>query len=359
MITGSRAYGIHNPDSDYDKMGVMIPGKEYFYGLNRFDQFQNYPGEDKTIYSLKKAIKLIADNNPNMLDLLYAPKKCVLMSHDLWTDIQNNKSLFLSKRCRYTFSGYAIAQLERIKTHRKFLLNPPTKPPKRTEVGLPEIPLFPNSQIKAVCSAAMEFIIKEEKNNFIDELDGIYGDYIVPLLTRYLIPEERGLAMEWLQMGIKAQAKSFSNIGTQYLKDEYIEMAQKEVLYYNATKEWQRFLQWQKGRNKARAELEKKFGFDCKNAVHLVRLMRMGKEALQTGTINVDRTNIDAEELKEIRNGSKTYEEIEEYARTEDEILSKMYKTSTLQKSPNIKKINTLCVEIVERAFTEFNFIFN
>lgn len=357
MITGSRAYGTHRPDSDYDKSGVMIPGKEYFYGLNRFDQYQGYEGEDKTIYNIKKAIKLIADNNPNMLDLLYAPERCILRNHELWQTVMDNKDLFLSKRCRYTFSGYAMAQLERIKTHRNFLLNPPKKPPERCEIGLPETPLFPTSQLKAVCMAALEFIIEEEKDDFLAELDAIYGDYVIPLLSRYIIPEERSLAMEWLQMGIKAQAKAFESVGTQYIKDEYVDMAGKEVKYYNALKNWKRFLQWKKGRNQTRSELEKKFGFDSKHALHLVRLVRMGKEALLTGTVNVDRTNIDAEELIAIRDGSKTYEEIEEYARKEDEALTDIYKKSKLQKTPSMERISKLCTELIEKAFTQFNFI--
>jgi len=347
-VVGSRAYGISSENSDFDKAGVMIPGIEYFFGLNKFDQFQGFPGEDKTIYDIRKALRLISDNNPNVMDLLWTPERCWTVITSYWENIIEHRDLFISKRCRYTFSGYSFSQLERIKTHRRFILNPAKEPPSRKEFGLPETPLFPTSQLKAVCQAAMEFIIEEERQNFIDELDGIYGDYVVPLLSRFLIPEERGVAMEWLQMGIKAQAKAFQAIGTQYLKDEYIDMAHKELEYYTATKEWERYLNWKKSRNKERAPLEEKYGFDCKHASHLYRLLNMGEEILRTGKVNVDRTNIDAEELKAIRKGSKTYEEIEEYAKRKDEELGVLYKESSLPRSVDMEKINQLCVETVD-----------
>jgi hypothetical protein len=94
--------------------------------------------------------------------------------------------------------------------------------------------------------------------------------------------------------------------------------------------------------------LEEKFGYDVKHAAHLVRLLRMGKEILLTGKVNVDRTNIDAEELKAIRNGSMKYDEVEEYAKKSDEELNSIYDKSTLQKSPQIEKIDQLCLEVCE-----------
>jgi hypothetical protein len=180
-----------------------------------------------------------------------------------WEPFIEQRDLFVSKRCRYTYSGYAIAQLKRIKTHRKFLLDPPKKAPVREEYGLRNPPVFPTSQLKAVVSAALEFIIEEEKQDFLDELDRLYGDYLIPLYTRFLVPEHRRTAMEWLQAGIKAQANTFISLGDNYLKDEYVEEAKKEVTFYEAQRDWDRYCSWKKSRNKARAELEEKHGFDC------------------------------------------------------------------------------------------------
>lgn len=288
-----------------------------------------------------------------MMDLLWSPQPCIVKMTPYWERIMEHRDWFLSKKTRYTYSGYAISQLRRIKTHKKFLLDPPVSEPRREDFCLPETSIFPTSQIKAVVYAAMEFIAAEEKPNFIAQLDSIYGDYVIPLLSQSLLKEERTTALEWLQLGIKSQAKAFASLGTKYLRDEYVEQAQNEVKYYNACREWSMYLAWKKHRNKARAEIEEKYGFDTKHASHLVRLLRMGMEILLKGEVFVDRTNIDAEELKEIRKGAWTFEQIETFATESDERLNQLYRESKLQKRPKEEKIHELCIEVVDQYFQQ------
>jgi len=353
-VIGSRAYGLSRPDSDEDQAGVMIPGKEYFFGFDRFDQFNGFPGVDKTIYDIRKILKLIADNNPNCMDLLFVPDRCIKKITPYWHIFMENRDLFVSKKCRWTFSGYSRAQLERIDTHRKFLLNPPQSEPKREDFGLPATSIFPTAQLKAVVYAALgDFIIEEEKENFLDSLDDVYSNYIMPLFGRYVKDDRRALALEYLQVGIKSQANTLKALGPSYIKDEYIEEATKELQYYHAQQEWDRYAQWKKTRNKARAEIEAKFKFDAKHAMHLVRLIRMCQEILETGKVNVDRTGIDADELKAIRDGAWSYEQIKEYSDNMDRKAEELYKTSTIQKSPDINKIKKLCVDVCEKYLSD------
>jgi len=349
-IVGSQAYGTHTPESDEDRAGIMIPGKEYFLGLKHFEQFV-FQNCDKTIFDIRKALNLIADNNPNSLDLLFTPERCIVKNTSFWEKVILEKSLFLSKKIRYTFAGHAIAQLKRIKMHRKFLLCPCEIKPKRQDYGLSEISVFPTSQIKAIFLAAIDFIKEEQRSDFVNELDKIYANYIIPLLASFLIPEQQKLAMEWLQLGIKSQCNSFTSLGTTYIKDEYIDQAQRELKYFDAFQEWKQYEEWKKTRNKKRADLEKKFGYDTKHSMHLVRLLKMAKEGLSKGQIFVDRTHIDAEELKEIRNGSWSYEQVEEYAIQQDKELNKLYLISNLPKVPDREKISVLCMKLVDSFY--------
>lgn len=346
-VVGSQAYGTNTPESDVDRVGIFIPGLEYFTGFKRVNEFSDFGGEDRKFYSIHKATSLLLENNPNMLDLLWAPERCIQWITPWWTRITLYRDKFLSKKCRYTFSGYAIAQLHRIKTHRKFLLDPPKSFPVRKDFGLSEQSLFPTSQLKAVCYAALNSIPEDRKNEFLNELDQIYGDWVIPLFARFLDPDQRKLSMEWLQMGIAAQSHAFQTLGTQYLKDEYYDMACKEVTYLNKKVEWDQYQQWLKSRNKKRAELEEKFGFDAKHAMHLIRILRMGTEILVTGNVLVDRTAIDADELKAIRNGAWKYEQVEQYANDKDKELGQLYLTTNLPHSPDKNFVENLVYQVI------------
>jgi predicted nucleotidyltransferase len=63
-----------------------------------------------------------------------------------------------------------------------------------------------------------------------------------------------------------------------------------------------------------RRALVREFGYDPKNAAHLIRLLRMGIEYLGTGLLYVDRTGIDAEELKAIKRGEWTLDRVKSTA---------------------------------------------
>ncbi len=58
-----------------------------------------------------------------------------------------------------------------------------------------------------------------------------------------------------------------------------------------------------------RKAMVRKYQYDVKNAAHLIRLLRMGAEFLETGTLNVFRTT-DADELKLIKRGGWTLAQV-------------------------------------------------
>ncbi len=58
-----------------------------------------------------------------------------------------------------------------------------------------------------------------------------------------------------------------------------------------------------------RKELVERYGYDCKNAAHSVRLLRMGIEFLETGELNVYRT-ADADEIRAIKRGLWTLNQV-------------------------------------------------
>lgn len=350
---GSRLYGTHNADSDYDKAGVMVPTLRNLIlsDMGGYEQFK-YPEEDHTVFDIRKVFKLLLDNSPNMFDLIFAPESAVIKSSAIWDEVIANRELFLSRKCRYSFSGYAIAQLRRIRTHRKFLLDPPTKKPERSDFGLSDYPVFPSTQIKGVLSSVLGIIDEDRKPDFLFQLDKVYKDYVSPLLSEFVVEEERALAYEWLIAGIKAQANTILHIPT-FVKDEYLEIARNEIAFYQANKDWVQFSEWKKSRNKSRSTLEEKFGYDTKHACHLVRLLRSGYELLVNGTLSVDRRGIDACELVSIRNGGWSFSQVEEYCDYMEGKLDEAYKSSILPYKPNHSSAMDLCNNLVEKYLSK------
>lgn len=350
-IIGSTAYGTNTPESDIDESGVMIPDISYFYGLNRFDQYQDYDN-DKTIYDFRKIIRLISENNPNCLDLLYCPDRCIKFITPYWQKVMDNKDLFLSKKCFYTYSGYAYAQLHRIKNHRVYLLNPPKGKPERFDFGLKEFSIFQTSQLKSLIDieSLFEYIDPSKKEEFLNQLDSTYADQIIPIFNKYLNPDKKMFSLQFIQNTLNTQLKTFRSLGNNgYVKEEYQDEVEKELKYQGALHNWKQYENWKKNRNDKRFQLESKYGFDTKHSMHLIRLMKMCKEILSKNTVYVDRTNIDANELKNIRNGSLKYDDLIEYANKLEEECKVLYETSTLQKIPQFDKINELCVEIIKQ----------
>lgn len=114
VVSGSRAYGTNIPGSDWDFRGVFANTKEEVIGLLTRDA-QVYDGEDATLHGLTKFAKLAMDNNPNVLELLFI-QEGALHVHPLFKKwFLDNRLNFLSQKCYYTYSGYAISQVKRNK----------------------------------------------------------------------------------------------------------------------------------------------------------------------------------------------------------------------------------------------------
>ncbi|NIT99428.1 MAG: nucleotidyltransferase, partial [Nitrosopumilaceae archaeon] len=86
--------------------------------------------------SLPKFMKLAGDCNPNIIEILFTDRNKEIFSTPIFEKLYANRALFLSTKARHTFAGYAFAQLKRIKSHREWLLNPPSHKPTREEFGL-------------------------------------------------------------------------------------------------------------------------------------------------------------------------------------------------------------------------------
>jgi len=134
-MTGSVSYGVSNDSSDMDIVGFCMPPKETIFphlrgeipGFGtpgeRFEQFQahhivvpDWKKEiDLTVYGIVKFFQLCMENNPNMVDALYLPRRCVLHSTAIYEMLRDNRQQFLHKGAWHKFRGYSFSQIAKIK----------------------------------------------------------------------------------------------------------------------------------------------------------------------------------------------------------------------------------------------------
>ena len=94
-----------------------------------------------------------------------------------------------------------------------------------------------------------------------------------------------------------------------------------------------------------RKRLVETFGYDTKNAAHLIRLLRMGIEFLTDGVLYVERH--DAQQLLEIKRGEWTLEQVQAEAKHLFASAEQAYIASTLPTGPDMGAINRLCIAVV------------
>lgn len=336
---GSHAYGTNVASSDEDFKGVCIPPKQYFFGtMHRFEQAELHE-PDAVIYDIRKFFSLAADCNPNIVEVLHTDPSDHFIVSPIGETILAHKDDFLSKKIKMTFSGYAIAQLKRIKLHYRWTRHSVSAPPTRKELGLPEQTLIPQDQLMAASAEIQK------------EMDRFQFDFMGELSEPAKIEIRAIMAQMLAELKITAEQHWMSAARKVGLSDNFIEIMQKERAYTSAKREWDQYQTWKTNRNPTRAALEEKYGYDTKHAYHLVRLIRMCREVLLTGKVIVKRP--DREELLTIRNGAWTYDQLIEFAEQQDQELTELYNTTTvLPKMPDREKLDKLCIELVEKSLS-------
>jgi len=298
---GSVAYGLNTPSSDEDFKGVCVkPAACYFGFTQQFEQFEHMgsksDGIDKVVYSLDKFTRLAADCNPSIIEVLWVADEDVLFIDEFGERLRSIKNDFLSKKARFTFSGYMMSQVNRIKTHRKWLIDPPKAPPSRKEFGLSETSAISKSELGA--------------------FDAVQG---------------KGFDVE--------------------VSKDVLTVFTREKQFHAAKTSFDQYQNWLKTRNPARAELEAKFGYDTKHGLHVVRLGRMCIEILEGKGVIVKRP--DREELLSIRSGQWSYDQLLEEATKLDNKAEELYATSPLRKEPDRAKLDAVVIDITQRYLSK------
>jgi len=133
-VMGSVSYGVSSDESDVDIYGICLPPKEMVFPhlageipgfgsqVKRFEQWQEHhvmaldKEWDFQVFGIVKFFQLAMENNPNVIDSLFTPRRCVLSSTAVGEYIREHRRDFLHKGAWHKFKGYAYSQLNKIRT---------------------------------------------------------------------------------------------------------------------------------------------------------------------------------------------------------------------------------------------------
>lgn len=123
--SGSHLYGLNTPTSDLDYVGVYVEDsfEDFIDPFNTKDEMDmsikskkengknDTDAVDEKYFHIKKFIKLCADNNPNILEMLFAPEDCIeYVDPDFKSLILDHPEMFVNAKLIDRFIGYAKSQ---------------------------------------------------------------------------------------------------------------------------------------------------------------------------------------------------------------------------------------------------------
>lgn len=291
-LGGSYAYGTDVEGSDIDLRGVILPTKEELIGLQHFEQKIDNE-TDSILYEFNKFISLIKDCNPNTIELLGCRE--YLIFNEVGRQLLDNVNMFLSKKCLYTFGGYANAQLRKIENalcHDEYSQEDRVRHIKQTmDVAMNKLEekneLFFNHSISTT--------IKDDKLYMSAHFDNIEIDKVRATLNDLLTIE-----------------KTFNKLG-------------------------------QRNNKKSEEKLDK-------HLMHLIRLYLTCFDILENHQVNTYREK-DREFLLEIRKGkfiknNQLTDECRQFLKELEERLQKDKEETTISDKPNFKAINDFVIEV-------------
>lgn len=119
---GSSLHGTSLPTSDEDFIGVYLSTPDELLGLSSSEIIEedvvskkengrnDKDAVDCKYYELRKFCNLALNANPTILELLFADEKNIVHIDEYGRKLIANRDLFISKKVRHSFIGYAFSQ---------------------------------------------------------------------------------------------------------------------------------------------------------------------------------------------------------------------------------------------------------
>lgn len=335
-LSGSRAYGTEMPHSDIDLRGVFILPKHDFFGLSYKEQI-NDTKNDEVYYEIGRFMELLSKSNPNILEMLAAPKDCIRFKHPLFEQLK--PEYFLSKQCKNTFAGYAIAQVKKARGLNKKIINPMEKERK----GILDFCYIVKD------AGAEPFKIWLKRKGYKQKQCGLV--HIPHFKETYALfyDEDKKYEFKGVEYSPIANEVALSSVPKGLEKAAILSFNKEGYQVY--CKDYLAYWDWVEKRNDARYKNTLAHGkqYDAKNMMHTFRLLEMAEEIAKEGKINVRRPN--REFLLKIRKGEFEYNDLVQIAEDKIKSVDILFAQSDLPDKVDLKKVNSLLVKIREHYY--------
>lgn len=324
-VVGSQSFGLATETSDTDVRGVyVLPMKER---LSFKPDMRVADDKNNTEYwELSNFLQYLQQGNPNALELLNSPERCILKGKELFDAIP--KDIWITTRVLKSYQEYAKTQLSRAYGLNKKMNNPcPEEAPQVLDycyVYGQDIKCKPFKQFLA----EQDTLAKQDqkwyglakidhcKNTYAlyyqDKAEGLSYSLLQPDRPPEEIPEHK---WRWAY-GVVTDEKKACDI--QLAKHIPKGLNPVAFLTFNPDafshdcKEHTHYWNWvKKERNEVRyAETEKHGkGYDAKNTMHCIRLLLTAKNIALTGKVTVDCSD-KRDYLLSIKKGTYSYEDM-------------------------------------------------
>jgi hypothetical protein len=334
-ISGSRAYNLAVPSSDTDIKGIFVLPQRELYGLNYTGQVANETN-DETYFEIGKFIDLLCKNNPNILELLSAPERCLLYRHRLMDLIRPED--FLSRLCFDTFAGYAKTQIKKAKGLNKKI----NRSFEKERKSLLDFCYLAESNGTIPLTEWLKRRAFEQADCGLVKLDHFRDAYL--LYHRLQVEEVRGIISGPLANDVQLSpiGKGAEPLAVLYFNKDAYSIYCREYLEY-----WE----WVEKRNEARYQNTLSHGknYDSKNMMHTFRLLNMAEEIALYRRVIVHREDRDL--LLRIRGGEFEYEELMRMVEEKMSGIEAAYERSDLPEAPDDRLGEELLVRIREEFY--------
>lgn len=306
---GSVAYGTNNEHSDIDIRGVCMNRVEDLLGYAEHHEFEQLIDRDTdtVVYSFNKMVRLLCDNNPNSLEILFNAPDAYYFVHEFGQMLLDNRTAFLSQRATKSFAGYARQQLARL------------------ENALARDRLPQSKKEQHIMNACLSTIDGFEKR---------YSTDMSRQIEIYLIDSEKEELEKEAMVNICAKGVPLRELASMAADLANVAHCYEKVNHRNKKKD-DRHLN--------------------KHAMHLVRLYIMGIEILSTGTTKTNRKE-DLPILLPILDGKYmkadgTYEdEFFEMVAEYEKQMQYAAKHTVLPEKPNFEVIKAMTADVNRRT---------